>query len=133
MAWYLDTSAFIKLVRSEEHTADLVAWVAAHGDMVSSDLLRTEAIRAARRQSPESVLAARERLLAVSLVKLTTDVCERAAELDPDILRSIDALHLAAALTFGDDLEGIVTYDDRLRDAARLHGIATIAPGANEH
>jgi hypothetical protein len=34
--------------------------------------------------------------------------------LDRAILRSIDALHLASALSLADELEGIVTYDGRL-------------------
>jgi predicted nucleic acid-binding protein len=34
-------------------------------------------------------------------------------------LFSRDALHLATAMEIGDDLEGIVIYDERLADAAR--------------
>jgi uncharacterized protein len=40
-----------------------------------------------------------------------------------------DSQPLAAALALGDDLEGLVTYDDRLVDAARLNGITVVAPG----
>jgi hypothetical protein len=36
--------------------------------------------------------------------------------------------HLAAALELGDELDGIVTYDDRLAQAAALKGIAVVAP-----
>jgi hypothetical protein len=39
-------------------------------------------------------------------------------------------LHLAAALELGDDLDGLVTYDDRLGGAAQLHGISVITPGS---
>ena len=53
---------------------------------------------------------------------------ERAAEIEPDLLRSPDALHLAAALELGDDLEGIVTSDDRLAEAAHRYGIPVVAP-----
>ena len=58
------------------------------------------------------------------------DVFERAAELDPGVLHTLDALHLAAALLVGDDLEAIVTYDRRLADAAALHGVPVLAPDA---
>ena len=34
---------------------------------------------------------------------------EAAGRLDPTVLRTLDAVHLAAALDLGDDLEGIVT------------------------
>ena len=45
-----------------------------------------------------------------------------------DLLRSLDALHLAAAVELGDELDGIVTYDERLSQAASHHGIAVVAP-----
>ena len=44
------------------------------------------------------------------------------------MLRSLDALHLAAALEFGDELEAIVAYDDRLTAAAQRYGIPVVAP-----
>ncbi len=39
-----------------------------------------------------------------------------------------DAIHLAAALDLGDDLEGLITYDDRLAAAAVSNGVAVVAP-----
>ena len=56
---------------------------------------------------------------------------ERAATLDPDALRSLDAIHLASAMELGDELDEIVTYDARLAEAARSYGIAVISPGTN--
>ena len=53
---------------------------------------------------------------------------QRAGELDPAVLRSLDAIHLAAALAIGDDLEGVVTYDERMVAAAHALGIATLTP-----
>ena len=52
-----------------------------------------------------------------------------AGRLDPTTLRSLDALHLAAALDLGDDLDGLVTYDDRLAEAAALNGVPVTTPG----
>lgn len=128
MAWYVDTSAFVKLVVAEKHTQAMRRWAEAHdGQLFSCDLLRTEALRAARRQSPAALLETRLRLDTLVLLRLTTDICERAAELDPQILRSLDALHLAAALTVT-ELDGVVTYDERLTDACRVHGVAVAAP-----
>lgn len=43
-------------------------------------------------------------------------------------LRSLDAIQLAAALDLGDDLDSLVTYDERLAEAARLNGIPITAP-----
>jgi hypothetical protein len=43
-------------------------------------------------------------------------------------IRSLDALHVAAALSAGSDLGGIATHDDQLAAAAALHGVAVVAP-----
>jgi uncharacterized protein len=64
----------------------------------------------------------------VTLIEVTVRTFEQAARLDPTVLRSLDALHLATALDLGDDLDGLVTYDDRLAEAARLNGVPVIAP-----
>ncbi|MHB0928940.1 MAG: type II toxin-antitoxin system VapC family toxin [Candidatus Nanopelagicales bacterium] len=129
MAFYLDTSAFLKLVVEEAESATLRAWSTEPvKHFVSSDLLRTEALRTARRHSPEALLQARILLDGVALMAVTADVCERAAELDPSILRSLDALHLASALMLGDSLEGVVTYDTRFASACAAIGIPVVAP-----
>jgi predicted nucleic acid-binding protein len=127
MPYYLDTSAAVKLVVAEPESGPLTAWLSGH-EVVSSDLLRTELLRAVRRAAPEQMVRARHVLDAIALLTLPSSTFDRAADLDPDLLRSLDALHLAAALDLGDDLEGIVTYDDRLARAALLHGIEVVAP-----
>ncbi len=48
--------------------------------------------------------------------------------LEPDLLRSLDALHLAAALEMGDELEGLVSYDQRMSQGAGTLGIEVVAP-----
>ena len=131
MAYYLDTSAAVKLVVAERDTAALTAWIGdREDDVVSSDLLRTELLRATRRGAPHAMPRARAVLDSLTLLTLPTSTFERAADLDPDLLRSLDALHLAAALELGDDLDGLVTFDDRLARAARLHGVTVIVPGS---
>ena len=131
MAYYLDTSAAVKLVVAESGTGALMAWMAdREDDLVSSDLLRTELLRATRRGAPHAMPRARAVLDSLTLLTVPTSTFERAADLDPDLLRSLDALHLAAALELGDQLNGFVTYDDRLARSARLHAITVIAPGS---
>jgi predicted nucleic acid-binding protein len=129
LAHYLDTSALAKLVVAEAETTALRAWLAeADRYPVSSDLTRAELLRAVRRVAPGRVVRAREVLDSVTLVEVTTAIFEAAGRLDPTILRTLDAVHLAAALDLGDDLDGIVTYDDRLAQAARANGVAVISP-----
>jgi predicted nucleic acid-binding protein len=73
-------------------------------------------------------MQARAVLESLPLMRLSTEVFERAAMLEPDLRRSLDCLHLAAALELGDDLEAIVTYDTRLAEAARSLGIDVVSP-----
>lgn len=129
MAHYLDTSALTKLVVAEPETPALHAWVTAPGRVpVSSDLVRTELLRAVRRVDAALAVPARSVLDAVVLLRATPAVFESAARLDPPTLRTLDAVHLAAALTLGDDLEAAVTYDDRLAEACHAYGVAVLAP-----
>lgn len=129
MPYYLDTSALVKLVVAEAESAALLAWLGGDERVpVSSDLTRTELIRAVRRVAPDRMVEARVVLDALTLLELTPAVFEQAGRLDPAIARSLDAVHLAAALALGDDLEGFVTYDERLAEAARANGVAVVAP-----
>lgn len=73
-------------------------------------------------------MQARAVLDGVILVAVPTAVFEGAGRLDPTEMRSLDAVHLAAALDLGDDLEGMVTYDDRLAGAAIANGVAVVTP-----
>ena len=129
MALYFDTSALLKLIVAEPETDALRDAVrTSTSERVASDLTRTELVRAVRRGAPDRVLAAREVLESLTLIPLTTETFESAGRLEPSILRTLDALHLAAALSLGDDLKAVVTYDDRLADACRAHGVAVVAP-----
>ena len=74
------------------------------------------------------MVQARAVLDSLILLTLPPAVFDRAAMLEPDLLRSLDSLHLAAALELGDELEGIVTYDHRLAAGARALGIHVVAP-----
>ncbi len=127
---YIDTSALAKLVVVEAESEALHEWVTTTaGGMVTSDLARIELLRAVRRVAPVAAAAARDVLSRVTLLDVTSAVLETAALLDPPALRSLDAVHLASALQLSTELDGFVTYDDRLADAARLVGLDVIAPG----
>ncbi len=96
MAFYLDASAFVKLVARETHSTAMRRFAETNdGNLVSSDLMRTEAIRTARRHSKTALAETRSRLKALTILSLTPEVFDRAAELDPGILRTLDALDLA--------------------------------------
>jgi predicted nucleic acid-binding protein len=126
---YLDSSALVKLVLPEAETGALVATVAAW-TCVTSELAGVEVVRAARRASgdPEVERRAEEVMAGLSLLKIDADVLARAARLEPRILRSLDAIHLASALFLGGDLGAMATYDIALATAARRCGIEVLAP-----
>lgn len=129
MAHYVDTSALVKLVVAEPETAALRAWLLfAERHAVTSDLARTELLRAVRRVAPDRAVQARAVLDAVTVIELGTAAFETAGRLEPAILSSLDAVHLAAALTLGDDLDSVVTYDDRLAEAATANGVPVTRP-----
>ncbi len=129
VAFYLDTSAAVKLVQHERGSAALLSWMSAGERVfVSSLLLHTELMRATRRSRADLFVQARALLDHVTLLDVGWDVCERAGLFEPGGMRSLHAIHLASALAFVEELEGIVTYDARLRDAALAVGLPVVAP-----
>ena len=131
-ACYLDASAIVKLATREQETNALREHVAAYDARVTSRLATVEVPRALARRGSDSVAVGAEPLRAILrtllLVELDEDVAKRAAELEPAMLRSLDAIHLASALVIGDELAAVVTYDARLASAARAAGLTVLAP-----
>ncbi|HVA20981.1 MAG TPA: PIN domain-containing protein [Candidatus Micrarchaeia archaeon] len=126
---YLDTSAFVKLIVAEPESVELRRFIARWPERGAAALLRTEAVRALRRAGHEHLLGATRRLLAtVRLIRLDEPLLDRAAELQPRELRTLDAVHLAAALALGSDLGVVVTYDARLASAALETGLLVASP-----
>ncbi len=124
---YLDTSAFIKLVRSEPESAALRRELVGR-ELLSSALLVVEGRRAARRYGELAARRARAGLTAVTLLPLDREILDAAADLNPVELRSLDALHLATALSVGEDLERLYCYDTRLASTAQALGIEVSQP-----
>ena len=71
---------------------------------------------------------ARRQLATIHLIRLDDELLERAAELEPASIRSLDAIHLAAALSLGADLAAVVTYDNRMLTAAQAIGLPVVTP-----
>jgi predicted nucleic acid-binding protein len=129
---YLDSSALVKLVVREAESDALRAFVAARAAAVTSAVAVTEVGRAVRRLSPRRGLADRARLVldGVALLAVDLEILDRAAALAPAELRTLDAIHVASALSLRPDLLAFVTYDDRQRAAARRAGLPVAAPRA---
>jgi hypothetical protein len=125
---YLDSSAIVKLVVPEPETKALRELLRSWPDRVSSVVARIEVERVARRIGAGAVRRARTVLSRIALVDLDEDVVQRAATLGPMQLRTLDAIHLATAISLGGDLGALCAYDVRLGSAAVSKSIDVQAP-----
>lgn len=89
----------------------------------------TEVVRALQRHGSHEDDDPEGLLEAFTVLDLTPGICRTAGALAPVALRSLDAIHLATALSIGDQALELVTYDARLARAAALHGLAVAHPG----
>jgi uncharacterized protein len=126
---YLDSSAFVKLIAPEPETSALRRYLRGHDHWLSASLLRAEVLRAAQRTGkPQRLAAARRQLRHVAYVDITRELLDQAGLLQPQEMRTLDALHLAAALWLQDDLDELVTYDSRMAHAAEANGLVVATP-----
>ena len=126
--WFLDASAFVKLVAVEPESAALGRWIRGR-EVASSDLLRAEGRRAVAHMSASVRRRCDQLLEEIPLIRLTPALLDRAGRIPGRRLRSLDAIHLACAERLGDDLAGFVSYDQRLCAAAQELSITTVSPG----
>jgi predicted nucleic acid-binding protein len=129
--WYLDSSALVKAVLEEPESRVLLRWLTDKERLVACELVRVETVRVVRLSDPGSVPRARDVFAAVTLIRLDDSLYDLAAGLEPASLRSLDAVHLAAALSVGPDLAGVVTYDMRMAEAAAALNLHVQAPGSS--
>ena len=118
----------MKLPLQEAELEALLAELAEWDGYVSSALLGVEAIRACERYGREYAEDARSFIADVALLPLDDAVLDEAASIDPAGLRSLDALHLATALSIRDEIGAFITYDDRLAEAATNLGLPVARP-----
>lgn len=125
---YLDSSTLVKLVLTEPESPALNRFLAVRRVRASSAIARVEVIRAVRTQSMLSLQKTQTLLDSLSLIALDDALLRSAGMLEPLSLRSLDAIHLASALSLGPALEALVTYDRRMEEAARFLGIPVDSP-----
>ena len=135
---YLDASALVKLVIEEPETSQLRTAVSGRADIVSSLISRVELARAlqrvtaAGRVSSRQLQVLRERaeqaFARLGLLPIDDQVVRLAQSVEPTSLRSLDAIHLATALSIG-TVEAVITYDNRLAKASVRNGLSVLSPG----
>ncbi|MHB8290741.1 MAG: type II toxin-antitoxin system VapC family toxin [Acidimicrobiales bacterium] len=131
MKLYLDSSALVKLVKREAESDALRRYLRKRGtdNRVTSALARVEVVRAVAGGGAVAVAHAWRQLARIDQINLDRELLDLAATLAPGVmLRSLDAVHLAAARSIGSDLGAVLTYDRRMQDAAGALGLLVDAP-----
>jgi hypothetical protein len=132
---YVDASALVKLVVAEPESDALVAEI--RGSVVaSSELALAEVPRAIHRllsgrRAPEreALLRTCARVLdGVALVPLDRALLVRAGSFSESYLRTLDAIHVASALSLTPELDALVTYDERQLEVAGVAGLPVLRP-----
>jgi predicted nucleic acid-binding protein len=133
----LDASALVKLVVTEPESESLKRELARWRERATASISLTEVLRACRVAAAANVSReiegpmvkeAQAVLAGVAMLDADPPLLREAGLLDPVGLRSLDAVHLAAALSFGTELGALVTYDLRLAVAAKQHRLQVLTP-----
>jgi uncharacterized protein len=130
-AVYVDTSALGRALLGEPETEAIRSLLSDYDAWWSSEVLVIELRRLGAREGLEA--PAEEMLEAFRLVPIDSASIERASRIAPTTVRSLDAIHLEAALQLHerDAINGVVTYDHQLQNGCDHHGLAVHAPVAS--
>ena len=129
---YLDASAIVKLIAAEPETAALESALARRDGLLTSRVSVVEVQRAVRRAASRKLLQRVDDVFeAFVLIEASASILGAAGSVAPTTLRSLDAIHLATALSLHFDepatLE-FICYDNRLADAAKRAGLEVSRP-----
>ncbi len=124
---YVDTSASVKLLLTEDESEALAAFLRAQEAPLLTSRLGVVELRRVGRRGGASADRADAVAASFTVIELDSTIEHLAVGLDPR-LRALDAVHLASALALGDVLSGFVCYDERLAAAAADAGLPVVAP-----
>jgi len=140
MNLYLDASALVKRYVEEAGSNDVLDWMDAAEIIgmtlvtraeVAAAIMRASRLRAISPQEiHQSLVEFRGEWFSFQRLPVTEDLVARADRLACEFgLRGYDAVHLAAALTWKENLNfpvTLATFDKELADAARQSGLAVL-------
>ena len=124
---YIDASAIVKLVLTEPESDEMARWYV-ESDRVSTSLVGIVETRRAVARRPHDSVHLERVVSGIEVIGVTVRIGERAAAIAPPMVRTLDAIHLATAISIGTSLTSFVTYDDRLAEAARTLGLPVVSP-----
>lgn len=129
MSWYIDSSAIIKLIVAEKESPDLKNYIS--DGLLTSEIARVEVLRTVAMNAPELTASAKKVLGALNTVDINPSVLYTAENFASDVsLRTLDAIHVATALSMHDVINGLITYDKQMASNALRLGIKVLSPGA---
>ena len=128
MLVYADSSALVKLIVEEMESEAARVYLRGDVTVVVSRVGLIEASRAVRRSETLTPAPWDELVTSITIRELDASISDRAALLEPALLRTLDAVHLATALELRTELDAFITYDARLADAARAHRLPVVSP-----
>jgi uncharacterized protein len=132
---YVDTSALLKLLVREAESdvieRELLRWSGLATSIVTEVEL-PRAVARARADRPDAVIGGslilQGVLASATIIDLDSDIIAGAREVSPVHVGALDAIHIASALSLGQELAGVATYDNRMADALVRAGIGVLAP-----
>jgi len=144
-AVYVDTSALGRVLLNEPDRSAIQLALEDVDELVSSRLLWVELGRLARRRDADSVargeprefiVLAQELLQGIAAIPLEDellgpdDMLGQAERIPPYSVATLDAIHLGTAVWLAEHklLDTMMTYDNRLAEGAREHGLTVLAP-----
>ena len=125
---YFDSSAIVKLEHLERESLALIDYLSNDQVEASTSIVTGVEVARALARVQATPAPSTDTMRGFFLIGLAPAICAVAGNLESATLRSLDAIHLATALTIDADVE-FVTYDERLAVAAREHGLRVVQPG----
>lgn len=124
---YFDSSAIIKLGNAEAESLALIEYLSDDRLWLATSVISDVEVRRTLDKLRSRGAEPQEHVRGFFLLELTRDIRDRAVRLDGR-LRSLDAIHIATAMSLDDDFE-FVSYDHRQAAVAAEAGLRVVQPG----
>ncbi len=129
MSWYIDSSAIIKLIVAERESPHLKEYISEN--LLTSEISRVEVMRTVTVSASSLAPLAKKVLGALHSVDISPSILYIAENFTSDIsLRTLDAIHVATALSLQQVINGVITYDKEMSKNAKALGLSVVSPGA---
>ncbi|MSX58917.1 MAG: PIN domain-containing protein [Actinobacteria bacterium] len=128
LSWYIDSSAILKLLISENESIALAQFLDA--PTKTSAISRVEVIRSLNRIAPEKIIEGQALLSKFEMTPASAPILILAENFPTAItLKSLDAIHVATVVFLNKTVKGLVTYDKQMIENAKKLGLTVVSPG----